>query len=402
MPYSVPGVCASHSVTHPRHRRSCTLSADDPGSFAARELLACGRGPRFHLRTDAECSGDGSHPAFSLHLTPPTRHPHRPILPFPQTTSPPSSCSPSPSPSPSPAPPTGHSRAASHPIVNGIPLKPSLKDPSPAPQIRLCRSRSEPAPPKNVHFPPPGAHLERVRRFHRHGRPVSVSLGAPSSEETETETELESDSMPRWLSASLPRAPARSPLGPVQTRYSLDAPWLPRRPESTTMVLVEALRLEGDSAASSLALRGSLLVRNAAFEKHLFVRFTLDGWRTTSEVAARWTESAPEVASEPGPGWDRFAFTIGLVDYATTAAPQSAGRGLEDRKLELAARFCTPWVAAGGMAPYFWHDSAQPGGTRTWFGSGVDGPGEWWDNNCGENYRVRFRVAPVTSMSDGP
>ncbi|KAJ7485777.1 hypothetical protein FB451DRAFT_1230995 [Mycena latifolia] len=63
------------------------------------------------------------------------------------------------------------------------------------------------------------------------------------------------------------------------------------------MVLVEALALhygDGDddfpgdaTPGTGPTLRGTLLARNAAFEKHLSVRFTLDAWGTAGEVRAR-------------------------------------------------------------------------------------------------------------------
>ncbi|KAJ7239792.1 hypothetical protein B0H12DRAFT_77955 [Mycena haematopus] len=231
------------------------------------------------------------------------------------------------------------------------------------------------------------------------------------------------------------------------------------------MVWLEALRIEDSPTPSpELTLHGTLLARNAAFEKHVFVRFTLDGWCTTSEVGARYVGGAASpfrLASygdrieqegqgekheaedeEPGPGWDRFAFSIRLTDYAHSATspedrtPSGLGRGLEGRTLVLVARFFAPWVRAGGVAPYAWcapppsHSSApntasspnshdanshegqdgqgtqerwtpatdvSPSG-RPWIGTGGGGGGgggEWWDNNGGRNYEVGFRCVPT-------
>ncbi|KAJ7045195.1 hypothetical protein C8F04DRAFT_1228235 [Mycena alexandri] len=188
---------------------------------------------------------------------------------------------------------------------------------------------------------------------------------------------------------------------------------------------------------NDLHLTGTLLARNAAFEKHVYVRFTLDGWCTTSEVGGRYVGSVgclpaadanssldtrdggsgEQGREEPGPGWDRFAFSVRLTDYAGAGASANTpgngngnggagvGKGLAGRELVLVARFFAPWVRSGGVGPYVWCDSltstATPGtqaGTdvspsgRAWVGTGGGGAGEWWDNNGGRDYRVGFRV----------
>ncbi|KAJ7292596.1 hypothetical protein C8J57DRAFT_2118 [Mycena rebaudengoi] len=276
--------------------------------------------------------------------------------------------------------------------------------------------------------------------------------------------------------------------------YALDAPGVPRAAGKEDMVLLEGfvLSAEGahpcfssstDSATASsgegeadpqMHLHGTLLARNCAFEKKVFVRFTLDGWDTTSEVGGRYVESlgadagvdavsaaaagaggvsAREAGEEgPGPGWDRFAFSIRLTDYAgrgsatgststastTTSSSasnsqasglQSEGRAPRTRKqlppgsttglaphlarraLVLVARFCVPWVERGGVAPYVWGDelvaSSPPASSsssspdsaatkppRVWTGTGGGCAGEWWDNNSGRDYKIGFRVVP--------
>ncbi|KAJ7447170.1 hypothetical protein FB451DRAFT_780603 [Mycena latifolia] len=367
--------------------------------------------------------------------------------------------------------PAHHLRARSAPSTPSLSSSPSTSGSASGEGEGWEQGGAEsPGTPKNVRFPAPDAGLETVLLFKRRARPASVSLGG----EDETETETETDSAPRWMSASssaygsastssggypFPRvgpSGGRSPLNPNgkkeeegKWRYALDAPGVPRKAEPASMVLLEGLTLEGPqtppaggpaTGAGELTLRGTLLVRNAAFEKHLFVRFTLDGWCTTSEVGARWVESGvapPSQASssssslqpakeEPGPGWDRFAFSIRLTDYAAGASRLGGmnggagvggvGRGLEGRELVLVARFWAPWVGPGGVGPYVWCDALAPspspgqgagGGTgtspsgRAWVGAGGGGPGEWWDNNGGRDYRVGFKIVAVAEPPAG-
>ncbi|KAF7292180.1 CBM21 domain-containing protein [Mycena indigotica] len=272
-----------------------------------------------------------------------------------------------------------------------------------------------PSTPKAVHFPPPDDGLETVRVFKRTARPASVSF--PLGAEDETETETETDSGVRWVSATVAgsgreggRRTVSSPLNPSprmaeerkegeEWRYVVDAPGIPRARDGASMVVLESVSLE--TPPGELHLRGTLLVRNAAFEKHVFVRFTLDGWLTTSEVGARYLESTTAGDPAPGPGWDRFGFAIRLTDYAHV----QKGRGLVGRELEMVARFCVPWVAEGGAAPYVWCDSEEPTEKereRRWMGTGAPGPAEWWDNNGGRNYRVGFRAEAAPTPQEVP
>ncbi|KAJ7603617.1 hypothetical protein DFH06DRAFT_1350075 [Mycena polygramma] len=337
---------------------------------------------------------------------------------------------------------------------------------------------------KAVHFPAPDAGLVDIRLFKRSARPASVSF--PLDEETETETEGEGGTngergypfpkvvrsplnpMTRttgvgarhphphhtaqhhsMLSPSL-QPPHRHSQGQqganggrggvngeeegLAWRYALHAPGIPRQADEGSMVLLEGLGF-GDPTSSpssaspsttnenELTLHGTLLARNAAFEKHVFVRFTLDGWCTTSEVGARWVGAASAGDSpfgagwgsnsspshlngeqvggkqgggeqggkeqggkeEPGPGWDRFAFSIRLTDYAHSRVGGAQGdprlretgiggigRGLEGRELVLVGRFFAPWVRAGGVGPYRWCDTLSPTSTSPATQSGTD------------------------------
>ncbi len=111
-------------------------------------------------------------------------------------------------------------------------------------------------------------------------------------------------------------------------------------PASQGVVIIEDVHME------EMTMKGSIVVRNYAYEKAVAVLFTMDDWQTRSEVVARYSASLPSTEGE----WDRFGFSIHLDHQALSLA---------SRTMYLAARFS----AAGG---------------------------EWWDNNCGKNYCIRF------------
>jgi hypothetical protein len=144
-------------------------------------------------------------------------------------------------------------------------------------------------------------------------------------------------------------------------------------------IVLESLILVGGVSLSKarpmnnddLRLTGTVLVRNVSFEKKVHIHFTLDNWDTVSEVEALWSNHINILplgvmgGSRPLPpdihqaetelndhGWDRFSFTIRLCDYV---------RSLPSKTLFLAARFQA--------------ENSQ----------------EWWDNNSGSNYTMRFR-----------
>jgi len=113
--------------------------------------------------------------------------------------------------------------------------------------------------------------------------------------------------------------------------------------------------------SSSLVLTGTVLIRNVAYNKRAFVRFTVDSWETTSEVSGEYIghlASLPPVlyshSHETANGWDRLGFSLHLERY---------GQWLVGAILLLAVGFEAPGV------------------------------GQWWDNNGGENYSIYFRLA---------
>ena len=258
--------------------------------------------------------------------------------------------------------------------------------PPQAPNMHL-RSCSEPHTPKNVHFPDKDYALATVCVFKRSARPAALSSPVNGNGD-ETETEGEDNPPTRFPFPPLPVFnyeidPTKS--SPVPSKYSPPA-----------ILFLESLNLSSSSfsslsPATKPLLTGSILVRNLAFEKHVAVRFTLDDWQTVSEVGAHYVTSLSVLPSQilfpsspppstpgdtspqRGRGWDRFAFTIRLEDYA---------HSLSTRTLWLSTRY-------------------RINSTYPELGSSQYGPGgEWWDNNGGSNYRLEFR--PVVAAPACP
>ncbi|OCH95695.1 hypothetical protein OBBRIDRAFT_883654 [Obba rivulosa] len=423
MPYSTPSSPDPQSPVQTRpsmltHRRTRSNNFSDergPGAFVSLGVLPRShRRAVFHINVPDDDNNDESphdsppnslrlslSPARSVPATAPVRIELPPLstdsVPFPTSSplSPPSGESPFVPPSTrTTSQPTASPllRTPSTPIIlsNGKPLKSSLKSsssspnivessPAPSPPVRVhhphtkhLRAQSAPSTPnahKNVHFPE--SNLETVRLFSRSGKPASLSK--PPGEETETETEAESSSYP-------------FPLLPVPTSIIHEINPDPQHtspipnpsPSPYANVHLESLALPRTRPPT---LRGTVLVRNMSFGKSVAVRFTLDGWQTTSEVACKHVVSLPGLPppfSRPrtvgdvvgaiangereGDGclqWDRFSFTIRLEDYEPKLA---------ERALFLVVRY-----------------NPECGG-------------EYWDNNDQRNYRVAFRRATPSPM----
>ena len=209
-------------------------------------------------------------------------------------------------------------------------------------RTKHLRAQSAPSTPnvhKNVHFAESG--LESVRLFNRSGKPMSVSK--PPGDETETETEAENSNAERGISSFPFPSLSSSSLGlsvPSSSQnivHEIDpAPHMTSAipapsPPPLANVHLETVTLPRTRPPT---LRGTVLVRNLSYEKNVAVRFTLDDWQTTSEVACKHVVSLPglpppfprhepkrEVAGvnvasrivsgkrseeEKGPSWDRF------------------------------------------------------------------------------------------------
>lgn len=227
------------------------------------------------------------------------------------------------------------------------PLKSSLKcsrarraivsEPSSPP----THSRGSPPPnSKCVRFKDKEGELVSVCHFRPTGRPSSISHPRSHSD-TETETDTES-TLVAQCGGPGPTTIATT-MFTIADISSIPSPHTP--PESN--VHLESLTL---LPARPPLLRGTVRVRNIAFEKCVATRFTTDDWTTISESHARYVGPSHTHST-----WDLFAFTIPLQ------AP---------RTLLLAVRYSVP------------------------------GAGEWWDNNGGANFRIV--LAPAATAAPRP
>jgi hypothetical protein len=207
-------------------------------------------------------------------------------------------------------------------------VRPALR---PSSRRRPSSMPGTPTYSKAVHF---DSHLEHVRHFLQVDRPLAVSAGSSPVENYESENEFpfggdESTARPRtptfeWT-ISLANFPADS-----ESRRSQP-------------VFVERIFLSSDNKH----MIGTIAVQNLAFHKAVAVRFTLDYWKTTSEIAAEYNNDLNQRSTNENV--DRFNFSIKLADQAN----------LENKTLFFCARYS------------------------------VNGQ-EYWDNNGSFNYQVDF------------
>ena len=182
---------------------------------------------------------------------------------------------------------------------------------------------------KAVHFDP---RLEHVRHFLQVDRPLAVSAGSSPVEST-----FDDDSeFPFGTEGARPKSP------PFEWEIRLtNFPVV--SPERNSMpVRVERVYLSSDNKN----LMGAIVAKNMAFHKLVVARFTLDYWKTTSEVVADYSS---DIRQKRVNDCDRFLFSIKLEDQAH----------LENKTLFFCVRY------------------------------NVNGQ-EYWDNNNSINYQVDF------------
>lgn len=206
-------------------------------------------------------------------------------------------------------------------------VKPALR---PSSCRRFSSMPGTPTYSKAVHF---DSHLEHVRHFLRLDKPQAVSAGSSPQEAYDSDSEYpfsgdesyRPGTPPFEWEILLPNFPQDSP-----RRASLP-------------VRVERVFLSKDNKI----MIGTVAVANLAFHKLVVARFTLDYWKTTSEVVAEYTH---DVRRQVNDGCDRFNFNIKLTDQAN----------LENKTLF----FCVRYTVNGQ---------------------------EFWDNNGSMNFQVEFR-----------
>ncbi|KAI9773700.1 MAG: hypothetical protein M1839_002034 [Geoglossum umbratile] len=206
-------------------------------------------------------------------------------------------------------------------------VKPALR---PSSSRRPSSMPGTPTYSKAVHF---DSHLEHIRHFLQVDKPLAVSAGSSPVEAYEGDAEF-----PFGNDNSYPRSP------PFEWEIVL-----PNFPRETTErkslpVRVERVFLSSDNKT----LIGAVACANLAFNKHVVARFTLDYWKTTSEVIAEYNNDVRRKQQDDG--YDRFNFNIKLEDQAN----------LEKKTLF----FCVRYNTMGK---------------------------EFWDNNSSFNYQVDFR-----------
>ena len=183
---------------------------------------------------------------------------------------------------------------------------------------------------KAVHFQDNS--LEHVRTFLQVDRPIAVSAGSSPVDSYDEDSEY-----PFGETEAKPKSPPyeweiRVTNFPCET---LERQAFPVRTEKVYL------------SADTKVLMGNVAVRNLAFHKLVVARFTLDYWKTTSEVIAEYNGDVRK--KKTNDGCDRFTFNIKLEDQAN----------LENKTMFFCVRY-----NVGGQ--------------------------DYWDNNNSTNYQVDF------------
>ncbi|KIK91981.1 carbohydrate-binding module family 21 protein [Paxillus rubicundulus Ve08.2h10] len=221
---------------------------------------------------------------------------------------------------------------------SGEPVKSSLKS-ARRPNLHVVTggtyAKSEPVTPTHFKAVHFDSKLEHVKLFLAEQKPLAVSRDGSPTTDTSG-----TDDFPSFIYGDVNRE---------KQQIKMLLPNMPSSPRKDGNVTLQQLILSGDQRT----ITGKIRVRNIAYEKWLAVRFTLDWWQTTSEVTARYDESIE------GGAFDNFSFSIRLHDIWSR---------IEEKTIFVAIRY----TVAGK---------------------------EYWDNNSGQNYHVKFVPAPSQSSS---
>ncbi|KAL0577331.1 hypothetical protein V5O48_004655 [Marasmius crinis-equi] len=208
---------------------------------------------------------------------------------------------------------------------SGQPVKSSLKRSSFSGSLSFgpsgISSKSEPTTPtiaKAVKF---DSHLERVKLFLSEQKPLAVSRDGSPTDETDSD-------FPEFIFGKEDKK-----------SLTMRVVNMPSTLNMTADVLLTEMKLLPELSS----VVGRIRVKNLAYQKWVAARFTFDDWQTTSEVTAKYVESASGNV-------DIFTFVIKLNDMLPR---------LEEKTMMLAIRYS------------------------------VTGR-EIWDNNGGKNYVIVF------------
>ena len=195
---------------------------------------------------------------------------------------------------------------------------------------------------KAVHFQDNS--LEHVRHFLQVDRPIAVSAGTSPVDPYDEENEFPFGDDGPSTRSSLFEWEIRLTNFP---RVSVERGALP--------VWTERVYLSPDTKF----LQGDVVVRNLAFHKLVVARFTLDYWKTTSELVAEYNNDLRKKPANPD--CDLFTFRIKLEDQAN----------LENKTMF----FCIRYSVNGR---------------------------DYWDNNNSINYQVDFskKLMPQNGKKD--
>ncbi|XP_069549715.1 protein phosphatase 1 regulatory subunit 3E [Brachyistius frenatus] len=217
----------------------------------------------------------------------------------------------------------------------------SLPTPTERGKLEICRSRS-PTSEKKVRFADSlGLELISVKHF----------------------DETDVPEVPESILAKLPKAPphlhhldTKFPRSPTQTVFMelqfTNPGTLPGFEQKVREVKVLLDTVEADE----FSLSGFVRVLNLAFEKSVFLRYSLNNWITFMDSLASYVPNSSDGDT------DKFCFKIVMPTY-----PENGGA------LQFAIKYCV-----GGR--------------------------EFWDNNNGNNYKVRrhqFKMTPPREWENG-
>jgi len=206
-------------------------------------------------------------------------------------------------------------------------VKPALRASS---RRRYSSMPGTPTYSKSVHF---NDNDNQTRHFLQVDKPIAVSTGTSPVETYDSETEFPFDGDAK------PELQIRIASLPEETFERRALP-----------IRVERLVLSQDKDT----LIGTCAVHNISFQKLVVARFTLDYWKTTSEVVAEYSNASHN------DGLDRFNFYIRLADQANIAS----------KTMLLCVRY-----NVGGQ--------------------------EFWDNNYNSNYQIDFsETKPVRTRAE--